>query len=174
MDDGRKLQLLWDKLAIDQLMLQFGRALDMHDWVAYRACFADEVEVDFGDLTGRPPVAVSSDLWTAFARAALEPVRCLHQYSNHLVHVHGDAATSVLYMEAKHFRATDRGGSENVQHGWYENSFERRDGRWQITRLCQRIAWVSGNEGVLELGRPEVVAAFAAVFGTAPQKESAA
>lgn len=173
MDDARKLQLLWDKLAIDQLMLQFGRALDQHDWTAYRDCFADEIEVDFADLTGRPPVRVAADRWTDFARAALDPVRCLHQYSNHLVHVQGDSATSVLYMEAKHFRATDRGGSENVQHGWYENDFARIDGRWRITRLRQRLAWVTGNEGVLDLGRPEVGTAFAAVFGApAPAEEA--
>lgn len=167
MDDARKLQLLWDKLAIDQLMLQFGRALDLHDWDAYRACFVDELEVDFGDLTGQPPRRVRADVWTAFARAALQPVRCLHQYSNHLVRIDGDAASSVLYMEAKHFRASERGHAENVQHGWYENGYVRTAAGWRITHLRQRIAWVSGNEGVLDLGRPEVQAAFAAVFGPA-------
>lgn len=173
MDDSRKIQLLWDKLAIDQLMIRFGRALDTHDWPAYRTCFSDEIEVDFKDLTGHEPVTVNADLWTAFARAALEPVRCLHQYTNHLVDIRGDLATSVLYMEAKHFRTSDRGSAENTQHGWYENRYERSNGRWLITRLGHHLAWITGNEGVLDLSSPEVRSAFEAVFGPSPAQVAA-
>jgi len=167
MDDARKVQLLWDKLAVEQLMLQFGQALDRHDWVAYRRCFTDRIDVDFRDLVGLPPVRVDADRWTAFAKAALDSVKCLHQYTNHLVHVRGDYADGVLYMEAKHFRLTERGGCENVQHGWYENTYTRVDGNWKISKLGQRLAWVSGNEGVLDLHSAAVRAEFEAVFGPA-------
>lgn len=159
MDDARRLQLLWDKLAIDQLMLRFGRALDLHDWEAYRACFADRVEIDFGDLLGRGPKVVDADAWTAFARAALEPVTCLHRYTNHLVTVKGDAAESVLYMEACHFLGSAGGTRENVQHGWYENRFVRDAGHWKIGRLRQRIVAVTGDPHLLDLGAARVAVA---------------
>lgn len=172
MDDAFKLHLLWEKLALDQLMLGFGRALDLHDWPAYRACFADEFTVDFSDLLARPACRVRADTWTAFARAALEPVRCLHRYTNHVVSVRGEQATSVLYMEANHFRPGEGGGAEYTQHGWYENSFTRVEGRWRISVLRQRIAWCRGSESVLALDRPEVGAALEAVFTANDARQS--
>jgi len=46
---------LWDRQQISDVMLRFGRGLDLHDWELYAATLTDPFEVDFGDLTGRPP-----------------------------------------------------------------------------------------------------------------------
>ena len=149
------LRELWDRTEIDQLMLRFGRALDLHDWPMYRATFTDRIDVDFRDLTGQPPSTVDADLWTDFARLILTPVTVLHQYSNHVIHIDGDGATSILYHVSRHHRANDRGASENVQYGWYDNGYTRTPQGWRISRLKHCFQWVEGNDRLLENSDPE-------------------
>jgi len=50
---------LWDRQQISDVMLRFGRGLDLHDWDMYAATLTDPFEVDFGDLTGRPPAVTT-------------------------------------------------------------------------------------------------------------------
>ena len=51
----QKVDLLWDKLAISELMNAFGRALDLQDWDLYRSCLCDSLVIDFQRLTGAAP-----------------------------------------------------------------------------------------------------------------------
>ena len=168
MDDARKLWTLWNEREIDLLMLQFGRALDLHDWSLYEACFLDEFEVDFQDLTGAPAVRVQASLWAEFARVVLEPLKVHHQYSNHVVtFVDDERASSVLYHVSHHFKPTSRGASTNYQYGWYENQYRRTAAGWRIGRLCHRFQWVDGNDGLLTVTSPEAAEITARVFGSA-------
>ena len=158
------LRELWDRSQIDQLMFRFGRALDLHDWPMYRSTFVDRIDVDFRDLTGQPQVTVDADLWTEFARLVLSPLTVLHQYSNHVIDVDGDAATSVLYHVSRHHRANDRGASENVQYGWYENAYVRTAQGWRIARLKHCFQWVEGNDRLLERTDAEFIDVSRRVF----------
>lgn len=166
MDDAARLALLWDRTAIHDVMLRFGRALDTHDWPLYRSCFQDEIEVDFEDLTGMKARRVTADLWTDFARAALSPLKVHHTYANHLITVTGDEAEGVLYHNSRHRRATDRGSDTNYQFGWYENRYRRAGDGWLISRLCHRIHWIDGNDRLLDHSAdPEFGRLAALVFG---------
>jgi hypothetical protein len=158
------IEALWTRSEIEQVMLNFGRALDLGDWPLYRSCFADRFRVNFERLTGQPEVFVDADLWTHFAKVILSPVRRLHQYSNFSVRVDGDRADAVIYMVARHWKAVDSGAAEYTQNGWYENSFARIDGRWKITRLLHTYQWVSGNGGLFDFSDPELQEVMARVF----------
>ncbi len=158
------IEVLWTRSEIEQVMLNFGRALDLGDWPLYRSCFADRFRVNFERLTGQPEVFVDADLWTHFAKVILSPVRRLHQYSNFSVRVDGDRADAVIYMVARHWKAVDSGAAEYTQNGWYENSFARIDGRWKITRLLHTYQWVSGNGGLFDFSDPELQEVMARVF----------
>jgi hypothetical protein len=161
------LQTLWVRAQIEAVMLRFGRALDLGDWKAYRSCFADRFKVNFERLTGQPEVYVDADLWTRFAEVILSPVRRHHQYSNFTVEVDGDQAQAVIYMVARHWKATDGGSAEYTQVGWYENSFGLIGGEWKITRLLHTYQWVSGNGGLFDFNDPELIKVMGQVF--APQ-----
>lgn len=158
------IEALWTRSEIEQVMLDFGRALDLGEWPLYRSCFADRFRVNFERLTGQPEVFVDADLWTHFAKVILSPVRRLHQYSNFSVRVDGDRADAVIYMVARHWKAVDSGATEYTQNGWYENSFARIDGRWKITRLLHTYQWVSGNGGLFDFSDPELREVMARVF----------
>jgi hypothetical protein len=58
---------LWDRQQITDVMLRFGRGLDLHDWDMYAATLTDPFEVDFFDLTGRPTAVTTPKVWARFA-----------------------------------------------------------------------------------------------------------
>ena len=41
------VRVLWDRQQISDVMLRFGRGLDLHDWDMYAATLTDPFEVDF-------------------------------------------------------------------------------------------------------------------------------
>ena len=83
---------LWDRQQISDVMLRFGRGLDLHDWDMYAATLTDPFEVDFFDLTGRAPATTTPQIWARFASACLERLIVMHQYSNFHINLHGDRA----------------------------------------------------------------------------------
>tara|TARA_R110002110_G_scaffold413729_1_gene641558 strand:+ start:39674 stop:40222 length:549 start_codon:yes stop_codon:yes gene_type:complete len=162
-----KIDLMWDKMAINDLMNSFGRALDLHDWEAYERCFCDSLEVDFQRLTGHEPVLTSARAWTRFAECALGRLTVHHQYSNQAVTVSGDEASSVVYMVARHLNPDN--ASWNTQYGWYENTFARCDGGfgWQIKRLRHDFQWTSGVPDIIDMNDADCQQAMAEVFSPA-------
>jgi hypothetical protein len=158
------IETLWNRAEIERVMLSFGRALDLGDWPLYRTCFADRFQVNFERLTGFPEVEVDADLWTRFAQTILSPVRRHHQYSNFSAAIHGDRADAVIYMVARHWKATDGGCAEYTQNGWYENSFARIAGQWKITRLLHTFQWVSGNGALFDFTDPQLLKIMGQVF----------
>ncbi len=163
-----KVELLWDKHAIAELMLQFGRALDRKDWASYRSCLADRLEVDFQKLTGFAPVETDSGLWTEFAEVALAPWLTHHQYSNTSISVRGDHAQATVYMVARHSFTSDS-RRWNTQYGWYENQFERCEGGlgWRITRLGHHFQWLSGEPDLLDATNEKLTTLVTRIFGAA-------
>ena len=164
MTNADKLALLWDERAITRTMLDFGRALDTGDWSLYRSTFTDTILVDFKRLTGSDEISVDADDWTVFAEHILTPVRRHHVYSNFRIDVDGDRAFAVVYMTARHWKATDLGVSEYNQYGWYDVHFVRQSGEWLIARIKHDFQWVSGNNALFDMSEPKLVAAMANVF----------
>lgn len=164
MTDADKTRVLWDRAEIEQVMLDFGRGLDLGDWALYRSCFAARVRVDFERMTGFPEIEIDADAWTRFAELALSQVRRHHQYSNFSARINGDQATAITYMVARHFRMTDRGASDNTQYGWYENGFVKVEGQWKIVWLSHQFAWVSGNDALFDFTEPALAQHMATVF----------
>ena len=87
---------LWDRQQISDVMLRFGRGLDLHDWDMYAATLTDPFEVDFFDLTGRAPATTTPKIWAHFASACLERLIVMHQYSNFHINLHGDVADGIF------------------------------------------------------------------------------
>ncbi len=125
---------LWDRQQISDVMLRFGRGLDLHDWDMYAATLTDPFEVDFFDLTGRPPAVTTPKVWARFASACLERLVVMHRYSNFHINVDGDQADGVFYHISRHRMPNRFGDDHYTQYGWYENSFRRTAEGWKISR----------------------------------------
>lgn len=164
-DRDTMIQELWDRQQISDVMLRFGRGLDLHDWDLYAGTLADPFEVDFFDLTGRAPTTTTPEVWARFASACLERLVVQHQYSNFHITVRGDEADGVFYMVSRHRLPNRHGDDHYTQYGWYENSFARFEDGWKITRLRHTFQWCDGNPTLIDVTDPEWRAAAAAVFG---------
>lgn len=160
---------LWDRQQISDVMLRFGRGLDLHDWDMYAATLADPFEVNFFDLTGRAPAKTTPKIWAQFASACLQRLTVMHQYSNFHINLRGDQADGVFYHVSRHRFPNRHGDDHYTQYGWYENSFRRTEEGWKITKLKHCFQWCDGNPTLIDLSAPDWQAAAAAVFGpTAP------
>ena len=157
---------LWDRQQISDVMLRFGRGLDLHDWDLYAATLAEEFEVDFFDLTGRPPAVTTPSTWARFASACLDRLVLMHQYSNFHITVRGDDADGVFYYIARHRLPNRHGDDHYTQYGWYENSFRRTPEGWRITKLKHSFQWCDGNPTLIDMSDPAWQAAAEAVFGS--------
>lgn len=164
-----KIDILWEERAITHLILQFGRALDTGDWPAYRACFADPVVIDFGSLTGQPPVSADPDVWTRFAEVFQTQLLRHHSYSNIKIEIKGSQAQALTYHTSRHRRDTGNGVPHNTQYGWYEFDLTLVDGSWKMTRVLHHFQWVDGNQAVVENNDPEFQALFGEIF--APERQ---
>lgn len=164
MTDHDIIRYLWEERKVRRVLLRFGRALDTGRWTDYRSCFLDTIDIDFERLTGRPEVRVEADAWTHFADLFLSRVRRHHVYTNFDITLDGDRAEAVVYMTARHWRSTDRGTSHNNQYGWYDFSLVRRDDDWFISRVKHDFQWVDGNDALLAVHEPDLLAAMGQIF----------
>lgn len=167
MDIEAELGRMLDEKAIQNVMLRFGRSLDLGDWAGYRSCFTDQLLVDFERLTGQPRVLVDADEWTRFADLILSPVRRHHSYFNFHIDVAGDRAEAVWYFTARHWKPTDLGASVYNQHGWYDGSFVREGGEWKMSYVKHDFQWVEGNNALFDMAEPNLVASMERVFSQA-------
>jgi hypothetical protein len=156
---------LWDRQQISDVMLRFGRGLDTHDWELYAATLTDPFEVDFSDLTGRPPATTTPKVWARFASACLERLVVMHQYSNFHITLRGDEADGVFYHVSRHRLPNRYGDDQYTQYGWYENSFRRTPEGWKISKLKHTFQWCDGNPTLIDVSDPAWQEAAAAVFG---------
>ena len=164
-DTESLVRQLWDRQLISEVMLRFGRALDLHDWDMYASTLADPFNVDFSDLTGRPPAVTTPAAFARFAKACLERLVVMHQYSNFNINLHGDEADGVFYHVSRHRLPNRSGGDQYTQYGWYENCFRREADGWKITQMRHRFQWCDGNPTLIDVSDPVWQAAAAEVFG---------
>ena len=157
---------LWDREQISDVMLRFGRSLDLHDWETYASTLTDPFVVDFTDLTGLPAVTTTPAVWARFASACLDRLTVMHQYSNFHIETRGDEAEGVFYHVSRHKLANRHGDDRYTQYGWYENSFRRTGDGWKISKLKHTFQWCDGNPNLIDQTDPEWQKAAAAVFGT--------
>jgi hypothetical protein len=74
-------------------MTAIGTAADMNDWQAVKACFADEVLLDYTPMTGGEPTTLTPEqIVTAWRKFLPGFELTKHTITNHEVTIKGDAA----------------------------------------------------------------------------------
>jgi ketosteroid isomerase-like protein len=89
---------LLDRRAIEDVVVEYARAVDARDWAALAGCFTDDCVVDYA-LSGR---ATGPDEVVALCLTAVEPLDVTQHYvSNVMAAVDGDTAESVCSLAAQ-------------------------------------------------------------------------
>lgn len=137
-----ELRLLQDRRAIEDLVVEYARAIDARDWPALAACFTDDCVADYA-LSGH---AEGPEEVVARCRSAVEPLDATQHYVTNVVStVDGDAAASVCSLAAQHVRD----GRSFAFGGTYTDEWRRTPAGWRISRRRLERGWTSGDPSVV-------------------------
>jgi hypothetical protein len=128
-------------------------AADAKDFDAYRAFYADEVEVDFGGVNADASGTVRADDLRRSAEQLIGPVALTqHMITNHVVTIVSDLASVTYYEQALHVHPAL--GDDPAVNSWTlyargEHRLCRTEDGWEIvfTRLVPVHS--SGNPDLL-------------------------
>ncbi len=135
-----RIQLTEDRIAIEHLLMEYGRTLDNRDFAAYSQLFAENGEWKGALGTYKGPVAIQTAMEKIFTDAAADipKGRNFHVMSNFDIKVQGDRATaSSMFIFYK--MEGSKPGAEVA--GRYEDVLIREKGVW---RFLQRTALPPG------------------------------
>ncbi|MCZ6888551.1 MAG: nuclear transport factor 2 family protein [Gammaproteobacteria bacterium] len=119
-----------DRIALQDVMLNYAAGIDERDFELYRSCFADAVEVlGFG-----PTPIHGVDVWLDFVKNALDRFGSTqHMLGPQLATVDGDTAHTRSDLQALHVLKEPE-GETYILWATYETDMARIDGAWKITR----------------------------------------
>ena len=125
---------------------------DSHDWQACRACFADELNVDYSSLNNQPASNVKADDLIAAWKGFLPKFKfTLHYLTNHSLTITGDKATATCYGHAIHNLPNAPGGDLWGVYGTYDIELLHTAKGWLVSKLRYNHKYQDGNPKLPEL-----------------------
>jgi hypothetical protein len=129
-----RVQIVQDRLDIQQLIVEYGHLLDTHDYVGYSRLFARDGEWigGFGRAKGPKAIEAMMNKYMATANVDSKNVYGFHLLTNIVIHLDGDHATAwsrLVYMA----RNKDNKPGP-VAGGHYDDTFVRENGVWKFQR----------------------------------------
>jgi hypothetical protein len=127
-----RLQQIEDHIAIERVLMEYGRSLDKRDFATYSQLFAANGEWSGSLGTFRGPAAIKTAMEAAFkdSRAAAIPTN-FHLLTNAIIDVQGDRATAWSKWT---FMRMVEGKPVVALAGQYQDTLVREGGRWKFLR----------------------------------------
>ena len=146
------LRRLVDESRILDVVHRYALFMDRKEWGEVRACFADQIEVDFRG-TGRKDIfRGSADDWVADIRKTVDAMDCVQNMISNPVHViSGDTALSRCEFHLVDLLANTSGDSRFDAGGFYDFSLARHGDTWKITQYSAKVIWRSGNPYIFSI-----------------------
>lgn len=118
-----------DRIALQDVMLNYAAGVDQLERDRYRQCFADDVEVfNFGEEVYR-----GADAWVDYVWKALDGFSATqHLLGPQLATIEGDTASTRSDVQALHFLVND--GGRFILWATYLTEMRKEDGQWKISR----------------------------------------
>jgi hypothetical protein len=156
MTDGEKLQWLMDREQIKETIYRYPVGIDTHDLKLFRSIFTDKIDIllSVASRADRPRQIVSADSFTRSADRLIAQVFAVTQHSltNYEIDVRGDDATSLCYMQARHFPPKDRPTQPIWDVGGYYNFHLKRTAEgWKIAKYTLIITWETNRPPDLKM-----------------------
>lgn len=118
-----------DQQQISDVLIRYATGIDRRDWELFRTVFADDCELDYGEIgSWRGVDAVVEFMVAAHDMAG----HTLHRITNQVVAVDGDTATARAYVDAL-IMSQDNSSGVNAA-GFYDDDLVRTDAGWRIVR----------------------------------------
>ncbi|WP_102142340.1 nuclear transport factor 2 family protein [Mycobacterium hubeiense] len=134
-----------DKAQITEVLIRYATGIDFKDWALFRTCWADDVDIDYGDL-GRH---TNPDEFTTLMKQIHGGMgQTYHHISNMAVDVDGDHATARSYVHAV-LQAVPADSSSWIDAlGHYDDELVRTPDGWRIAKRTTNIARVLSGAAV--------------------------
>ncbi|TAK56116.1 MAG: nuclear transport factor 2 family protein [Gammaproteobacteria bacterium] len=135
---------LESRLAIHELLGDFGRAMDQCDEAALRQLLAADVVIRHGP---EAPAVTGVDVLVMVLRGLLQKVRVLQHYISNVrvdLGASGDRATALAFVLAMHDTGAGAGGALLPGGGLYRMEVARSGpgGDWQIQSIDVTETWI--------------------------------
>ena len=136
---------LLEGLRLARLADALDDAVDLKDWNAARAFFADTVRADFSSVSGQPAAEIPSDALIDAWRTNLTPAKTsLHLRTNHVPVIEGD--TAVVRSHGYAWNHMEGNGDPLWETwGFYEHRFRRTTDGWKIVGFTYQMTHERGN-----------------------------
>jgi uncharacterized protein (TIGR02246 family) len=131
-----RIQRIDDRLAIEQLLMEYGRAVDNRDFAAFAALFTDDGEWKGAQGSYRGPKQIQESMEKIFTAAAADIPKGsnFHLLTNVIIDLQGDHATA----SSKFIFYKMNGAKPQAEvAGRYEDRLVRVGGAWKFQ---QRLA----------------------------------
>jgi hypothetical protein len=140
---------------------RYAEGLDSKNWAMVRACFADEILIDYGDIsapTGHPDVPRRADDWMKNLQAVINGFDITrHMITNHRFTISEKQISCRAYLRADHVMFANpempaiAPGEMVTVVGEYNNHYAQVDGIWQICKSELVVNWSEGNLSLLAI-----------------------
>jgi uncharacterized protein (TIGR02246 family) len=126
-----RIQRIEDQMAIERLLVEYGRTLDNRDFAAYSRLFARDGEWRGALGAYRGPATIKATMEKIFTDAAADIPKGsnFHVMSNFIIDVQGDRATA---RSTFIFYKLDKAKPVAEVAGRYEDVLVREDGAWRF------------------------------------------
>jgi hypothetical protein len=150
MTDSEKLQLLFDRVQIGELVHCYPVSIDSRNWKLFRSIFTDSIEVYLGppaDNVG--PRTVNADRFTERVTGVITRFDVTqHFLTDYHVEVDGNDAVCVSYMQARHFKS---GHPVWDMGGYYTFHLVRSGDGWKIPKYTLTVTWEENRPADLKI-----------------------
>jgi hypothetical protein len=140
MNDSEKLQLLFDRTQIGEVIHRYPVSIDARNWKLFRSIFTDEIEVYLGPPVDNPKLrTVSAD---KFAEQVTQVITRFditqHFLTDYHIEISGNDAVCISYMQARHFK---QGQPTWDMGGYYTYHLVRSGDSWKIPKYTLTVTW---------------------------------
>lgn len=158
LNDSEKIQLLYDREVILQIVSTYAYSLDKKDWEMHRALFVDDLQMDFSVSIGGDGgiMEVKADDWVAGAAKFFDALDATqHDLTPYKIVIEGDEAYVSVMLHAQHYKKNNFGSPVQIMVGTHNFWMRKSDEVWKIYKVIEELSWNEGNYKVFDLAVEE-------------------
>lgn len=143
-------EIVADRMAISDVVIQYATALDQRNWSLLRSILCDRVWIDYRSFDPELNLEMSADEWVDSVKGLAGFDATQHLSTNHVHRLDGDFGTCVSYMHAGHFLSRQDGDHFCFLYGFYTTELTRYPEGWRIHKVSLEITARHGDSRVFE------------------------
>ena len=139
---GAAAQLQWlvDRAEINDLLVEFARALDARDWAAYVATFTEDGVLE---RPGAFRFVGHAELFEGAEQGLGQLAGTWHMSANHAISIDGDRARTRSYSFGVVLSEPGNASVHLDAGGWYDRELRRTENGWRFAHVQLNEVWTS-------------------------------